>query len=92
MCFLHIACVINIAYLEEAVGEMAIRLGHAFLLVTTGCMFCLDMIFSGDVMTGVCYNMVMRSNVIPGTRTLYMRKSKLSVVTFGRLGPSLWSY
>ena len=66
MCILHIGCVINIAFLEETLGESAIRLGHAFLLLTTSLLFCLDLTFSGDILTGTCYSMVMRSIVISG--------------------------
>jgi hypothetical protein len=65
-CIFRIACLTNMTFVEELIGENIIRMCLVGISSIIATMVCVVEIGSGDIKTGLSFNMVTKSDVPTG--------------------------
>ena len=66
MCIFRIACLTNITFVEELIGENIVRMALVGVSAIIATLVCIIEIGCGDIKTGLSFNIVTRSDVATG--------------------------
>ncbi len=66
VCIFRIACLTNISFIEDLIGESTLRLILVLVSAITAALLCIIEIVSGDITTGLSFNIITRNDVPSG--------------------------